>query len=133
MVGGLTPWTLPYALMYAIGGFIGHEVFHLAAYYLVGERAELDVGYGLLAIGFRPVGTIARWKSALILLAPLPWAVGGTWWLTSAGPSPIFAPPLNLGELVIVGAFLLGALPSIGDIYSLLFYDPAAASPEVAA
>lgn len=112
------------AVLFALGGAIGHELMHLLAFLAQGIRPRLDIGMAHLGIALTPPPTTARWRIALAALAPLLWAIGGLWWFTSGPPDPVLAWPLATGEVLIIAGWLVGALPSPGDVYTLLMYRP---------
>lgn len=127
----LTGMDVLVAALFAIGGAIGHEAAHLLAFWAQGIRPRISLGWQYLGIALRPPSTTTRWRVAIAALAPLPWAVLGTWWFVMAGPDPVLAVPLATGEVLILAGWLAGAMPSPGDVYTLLVYRPEPAASGV--
>lgn len=109
-------------------GVIGHELAHFLSFLSFGHIPKVRFATKYLGIAFDPRGAPPRWQMALVSLAPIGWAAAG-------GVAFYYQLdfPLDWRAVVAQVLFFVGALPSPGDLYTVLMYHPDAALAEVAA
>lgn len=100
-------------------GVIVHEAIHLIAYRLLGHGGRLDIGIEHFGIVVTPTDTPSRAHVAIASLAPV------------VGVLPVvddwlgaLSVPIDAGAVLVLAAYTIAVLPSPGDIYTMLMYQP---------
>jgi len=117
--------------MFAIG-YVTHELMHLGALVALREPYTVDIMPGGVRGLFLGTGVDiqlesmpARWRVAVVMLAPLVAAIPP---LVAYAVALTF-PVLDVGVALVLGLWFIAAIPGLHDVLMVATYDPAERVP----